>query len=250
MSSSSGAKAEQRHKRGLVHQLVLLAGVVLLVLLAIAAVRIGPLLLAPNHYAGTPSIERTGVYRDPVLMRRAWALPVARAYAAGGFEFQHNPSFCGTTSVANVLRSLGRPAGQKQVIDGTRYEPWFGVLIGGLTLDELAELLALRLGRPVRTVRSPSPALFRALLRRSNNPGVRIIANFHRGPLFGRGHGHLSPILGYLEREDLVLIGDVNADYRPFLVKSARLLEAINTIDDVTGRRRGLILASGLRPPL
>ena len=175
-------------------------------------------------------------------MRRAWALPAAQAYRRGGFEFQRNPSFCGPASVANLLRSVGVGATQTQVVDGTRYEPWFNILVGGLTIDELADLLTLRLNAPVRIIRNPTLAEFRALMRQSNDPAVRIIANFHRGPLFGRGHGHFSPILAYLEQDDLVLVGDVNRDYRPFLVSSERLWRATDTIDRETGLERGLIV--------
>lgn len=229
--------------RTFVRRLLILAAAAFAAFLVLVAVKIGPLLLAPNHYAGTPSIELRSDYRDPALMRRAWEFPVARQYRRGGFVFQRNPSFCGPASVANLLRSMGVRADQREVIDGTRFDPWFGVLIGGLTLDELAELLATRLDRPVRIARNASLPQFRALLRRSNDPSVRIIANFHRGPLFGRGHGHFSPILGYLEAEDLVLVGDVNRDYRPFLVSSERLWRATDTVDQETGLKRGLIIA-------
>lgn len=229
-------------------RLLIAAGLTLLVLALAAAVTLGPLLLAPNRYGSVPSIEQRADYRDAALMQTAWSLPVARAYGAGGFEYQANPSFCGPTSVANLLQSVGIPLDQRQVIDGTSYDPWFGVLIGGLTLDELADLLALRLRRPVTIVRDPSPTEFRAWLRRANDPGVRVIANFHRGPLFGRGHGHFSPLLAYLERQDLVLVGDVNRDYRPFLVSSDRLWRAIDTIDSETGQERGLVVVDVATP--
>lgn len=209
----------------------------------LAAVIIGPLLLAPNDYEGVPSIEARQDYRDARLMTSAWQLPVARQYRAGGFEYQDNPSFCGPTSLANMLKSTGTATDQKKVIDGTELEPWFGILVGGLTIDELASLTRQRAGATVGIVRDPDLAQFRSWLRRSNDPRYRIIANFHRGPLFGRGHGHFSPILGYLEKEDLVLVGDVNRDYRPFLVSSERLWQATDTIDEETGKERGLIVA-------
>jgi len=209
----------------------------------LAAVVIGPLLLAPNRYEGVPSIEARLDYRDATLMTSAWQLPVARQYQAGGFEYQDNPSFCGPTSLANMLKSMGTATDQKKVIDGTALEPWFGILVGGLTIDELASLTRQRAGATVGIVRDPDLAQFRAWLRRSNDPRYRIIANFHRGPLFGRGHGHFSPILGYLEKQDLVLVGDVNSDYRPFLVSSERLWQATDTIDEETGKERGLIVA-------
>ena len=60
-------------------------------------------------------------------------------------------------------------------------------------------------------------------------------------PLFGRGGGHHSPIGGYLPDPDLVLVLDVNGSYKPWLVKSERLFEAMNTVDSSTGRKRGLI---------
>lgn len=70
-----------------------------------------------------------------------------------------------------------------------------------------------------------------------------MIVNFHRGPLFGRGHGHFSPVLGYLAERDLVLVGDVNADYKPYLVPVERLWRGVDTVDDATGKKRGLLIA-------
>jgi Phytochelatin synthase len=205
------------------------------------AVRVGPLLFAPNHYAAVATIERRADYRDPALMAAAWRLPVAAAYRTRPYEYQANPSFCGPASVANLLRSIGVERSQTQVIDGTRYDPWFGVLIGGLTLDQLADVLRQASRRPVAVVRDPTLAQFRDHLRRANDPARRYIVNFHRGPLFGRGHGHFSPVLGYLVDRDLVLVGDVNPDYRPFLVSSEQLWRAVDTIDDATGKERGLL---------
>jgi hypothetical protein len=78
-------------------------------------------------------------------------------------------------------------------------------------------------------------------LMRANDPARRYVVNFHRGPLFGRGHGHFSPILGYDLGHDLVFVGDVNREYRPFLVSSERLWNATNTLDSATGKNRGLL---------
>lgn len=236
-----GAKDPARRRSPWRHALHILLAV-LLILLAIAAIRIGPYLFEPNRYEGVASIERRPDFRDPGLMASAWSLPVARSYRQGRFEYQANPSFCGPASVANLLRSTGRTASQKAVIAGTAYQPWFGVLIGGLTLDELARLVSLRTGRPVVIVRDPTLAAFRAAMRRANDPSLRMIVNFHRGPMFGRGHGHFSPVLGYLPDRDLVLVGDVNADYRPYLVPLDRLWRATDTIDAETGKERGLIV--------
>lgn len=194
------------------------------------------------RYAAVVSIERRADYRDAALMRRAWALPVAARYAALPYEFQDNPSYCGPTSVADLLHSLGQRADQHHVIAGTRYEPAFGILLGGLTLDQLADLLHQRSGRPVAIDRPPTLAAFRAVVAAANDPGTREIVNFHRGPLFGRGHGHFSPVLGYLPDRDLVFVGDVNARYRPYLVPTERLWRAAATPDPATGRPRGILV--------
>ena len=213
----------------------------LIIVIAGAALTIGPLLFERNDYARVTSIETRPDYREPQLMAAAWRLPVAQMYRRGPYEFQVNPSFCGPASLANALRSTGRNLSQHQAIDGSRFEPWFGILIGGMTIDDLAALARERSGERVTVIRAPTLAAFRAEMRRTNDPAYRTIVNFHRGPLFGRGHGHHSPILGYLAPRDLVLVGDVNADYRPFLVSSERLWRAANIVDAATGRPRGLI---------
>ena len=78
-------------------------------------------------------------------------------------------------------------------------------------------------------------------MAKSNDPSRRIILNFTRMPLFGRGHGHFSPILGYLADEDLVFVGDVTANYRPWLVPTSRLYDAENTLDSSSHAKRGVL---------
>ena len=192
-------------------------------------------------YQDAASIAETQSFQDPALIARAWLLPVAAAYGESSYEFQSNPSFCGPTSVANLLRSEGQATDQRAVLAGSAIKPLFGILPRGLTLDQEADLLRHATGRRVTVLRDISLAAFRAELQRSNDPGVRYIVNFHRGPLFAEGHGHFSPILGYLADADLVFVGDVNADYRPFLVPSERLHAAMDTLDADSGRKRGLL---------
>ena len=50
---------------------------------------------------------------------------------------------------------------------------------------------------------------FREHMKRANDPGRRYIVNFTREKIFGAGSGHHSPIGGYLEAEDMVLVLDV-----------------------------------------
>ena len=187
------------------------------------------------------SIEFTPAYQSQALMTRAWALPVARLYGPQGYLFQRNPSACGPTTIADVLRSEGRPTDPDAVMEGSGVFQIFGILPGGLTLDQEAEILTRNSGKPTKLLRDLSLQEFRAEMAKSNDASRRVIVNFTRSPLFGRGHGHFSPILGYLPDEDLVFVGDVNANYKPWLVPTPRLYEAQNTIDSSSHAKRGVL---------
>ena len=39
-----------------------------------------------------------------------------------------------------------------------------------------------------------------------------------------------------------MFVGDVNHDYMPFVVSSSRLFDAMNTVDSVSGLKRGLLV--------
>jgi hypothetical protein len=212
--------------------------------LALAAAAFALVPSSHDEFRSVISIETSATYKDPALIAKAWQLPVASAYHAAGFDYQRNQSFCGPTSVVDVLRSLGRHGTQANVLAGSKIWTVFGYVVpAGMTLDEEADLLSLRTGAPVKILRDLDLASFRAELRSMNDPSRRYIVNFSREPLFGRGHGHHSPILGYLADEDLVFIGDVNHDYTgPWLVKADRLFQAIDTVDDSTGKKRGLLV--------
>ena len=123
-------------------------------------------------------------------------MPVAKLYAAHPFEYQKNAGNCGPATIANLLRSIGIDMDQDAVLAGSRYQTWYGALLGGLTLDQIADLLRFRARRPVDVMRGLDLARFRAEMLKANDPTVRIIANFHRGPLFGRGHVRWSRLLG------------------------------------------------------
>ncbi len=192
------------------------------------------------RYADVVSIAEAPSYQDPALLARAWALPVAALYRDGGYEHQTNPSFCGPASAASLLRSRGIAATQRTVLAGTDVRPLFGLLVGGLTLDEEAQVLRAA-GQRVTVLRDLTLDQFRGHIARANDASVRYIINFHRGPLWGSGHGHFSPILGYLAAEDLVFVGDVNAEFQPFLAPTTRLYEAMDTVDNDGGLKRGLL---------
>jgi hypothetical protein len=192
-------------------------------------------------YSHVTSIKTAWEFQDSALLARAWALPVASIYKGDGVDWQENPSFCGPTSAVNVMRSLGEQADQHSILAGTHYWTVFGLLPGGMTLDDLAALVREKSGKHVDVLRDIDLATFRRELAHANDPSRRYIINFHRGPLFGTGGGHFSPIAGYLESADLVLVLDVNRKYQPWLVPTERLFQAMDTVDRSAGRKRGLL---------
>jgi hypothetical protein len=217
---------------------------VLTVLAVAAAAAVGFLTFAPSQPTAANSIERLSTYQDSALLKQAWNLPVARRYGPKGYTFQDNASVCGPTSIADVLTSEGKPADPNAILASSGITTYLGYLPWGLTLDQEAVLLHARTGRSVAILRGLSLDAFRLELRKSNDPRLRYIVNFAREPLFGRGHGHFSPVLGYLAARDLVFVGDVNRDYKPWLVPTTRLYVAQNTLDPDTHAKRGLLRVS------
>ena len=178
------------------------------------------------------SIRSSSTYQRPDLLEKAWALPVATLYRP--LQSQGFTSICGPTSVANVLRSVGAAAGRN---------PLRGLGVRPMSLDQLVREGASVMppGWEVRAVRPRTAEELRAELRASNDVRRRYVANFARGPLFGGGPGHHSPVGGYLEDEDLAFVLDVNSSYGPWLVGTDRFFEAMNTTADwSTGKTRGL----------
>ena len=202
-----------------------------------------PIFISASHadYARVVSIKQTRDYQDPALLKKAWALPVAAAYQAD-IDYQQNGSVCGPTSLVNVLHSLKQPGNQESILQGSGFSTVMGYLPEGLTLDQLADIARQKLHREVTVLRDLDLAAFREQLSRTNDPARRYVINFSRGPLFGTGGGHHSPIAAYLSEEDLVLVLDVNKKYGPWLVKSDRLYEAMNTVDATARKKRGLLL--------
>jgi Phytochelatin synthase len=211
-------------------------------LLGGSAVVLPSLISAGNaDYAHVVSIKETREYQDPALLKKAWALPVAAAYQSD-IDFQGNASVCGPTSLVNVLHSLKQPGNQESILQGTNFSTVLGYLPEGLTLDQLADIARMKLQKKVTVLRDMDLTAFREQLSHVNDPSRRYVINFTRGPLFGTGGGHHSPIAGYLNEEDLVLVLDVNRKYGPWLVRSERLYEAMNTVDTSAQKKRGLLL--------
>jgi hypothetical protein len=201
-------------------------------------------LAAALFVAASPSkvpedVIQSSVTRVPELMERAWALPVAATFQSN-ISWQSNGSLCGPASLANVFRSMGEEeTTESEVLEGTGM-CWTGFCIMGLTLDELATVARRHTERQVSLLRDITADEFLAHMKRSNDPGRRYVINFTREKIFGSGVGHHSPIGGYLEAQDLVLVLDVNEDYKPWLVERERLFAAMDTFDG--DDKRGLLL--------
>lgn len=218
------------------------ARIVLLALLALLAVP-AALFARATVFAPTldvPSIKTAAHYQDSGALARAWALPVAASYKAA-FAYQSNGSTCGPTSVANALTSLGERQDERSVLGATG-KCWSGLCLGGLTLDELSQIAAQATKRRVTVLRDLTFEDFRVHVARFNDPSRRYVINFQRAPLFAKGGGHHSPIGGWLQDRDLVLVLDVNQSFRPWLVETRRLYDAMDTVDGSSGRKRGLLL--------
>ncbi len=189
------------------------------------------------------SIQTDPRYQDPALLERAWNLPVAKAYRQS-FEYQINPVFCGPATAVNVLKSIGvNKYKQSNVFDASDVT-FAKTMAMGLTLDELGRLIRDSSGWKVQVIRDISYEQFLEHLKKSNDASQRYTINFTRALLWSpkAGGGHHSPIGGYLEKEDLVFVLDVYDPFKPFLVSSKRLYEAMDTIDTESNEKRGLLL--------
>lgn len=216
-------------------------GCLVIVLVLMAVVLIGGRRFVFHKHWDVVSIATTPEYHDARELDRAWALPVAARYK-DTLVYQSNGSVCGPTSATDVDRSLDKPT---ETVDDFLRDTGkcrFGMCFGGVELDELAGLLRDKSKRRVTVLRDLTLDQFRDHMRHSNDTSRRYTINFDRGPLFGTTTGHHSPIGGYLEDEDLVFVLDVNAKYKPWLVKTERLFTAMDTIDEGNGKKRGLLL--------
>jgi len=185
-----------------------------------------------------PEVIERSVIHEQTLLEKSWLLPTASAF--GHYvAYQSNQSLCGPASIANILRSFGEPADTEKKVLAHTTKCWSGICFFGLSLDELADVTRTATKRSVTVLRDLTPEAFRDELTHVNDPSRRYVINFARAPIFGSGVGHHSPIGGYLEAEDLVLVLDVNEKFKPWLVERSRLFDAMNTLDG--DKKRGLL---------
>lgn len=199
--------------------------------------------------ARQPAIDYTNS-GESELVQKALSLPTAQVYLKeNALEYQITEGYCSVATQRNILKSIpGFPRDKVPC-------PKTG---GPSTASAICESLSAISGYRTEVVYgSEGYETFRRALRHSNNPEkYRIAVNFLRSSMFGIGTptwlpssillafcgGHFSPVLGYLEDENLVAIFDTNHKYGFYLCDAKRLFNAVNTVDVTNGSTRGMIV--------
>lgn len=175
------------------------------------------------------------------------------------FVSQQNLAYCGAASMTMVLNALGIPAPvdpayvrfpmftQNNVFNpGTeRVLPVKTVATQGMTLDQLGGMLATYpLDTRVYHTRDSSLDEFRKLAAENlQQSGNFILVNYLRKTLGQQTGGHISPLAAYDHASDRFLILDVaRFKYPPVWVKAETLWQAMDTVDDASGKTRGFIM--------
>jgi hypothetical protein len=174
--------------------------------------------------------------------------PIARNWV------QQGQMLCCAASAVIVMNALQPESGYTQ--DGL-FVPETAHIItldefrrGECTLEKLAELIRARSGlaaTPRHAGDGPGEADLAAFRRQLGeneaSAGDFMILNYSLMSLagLGSGGGHCSPVAAYDEERDLVLVLDVMGADRRFWIAAAGLHEAMSTIDEVGGERRGWV---------
>jgi hypothetical protein len=183
----------------------------------------------------------------------------------GYAETESRQSFCGPTSLAIVLNSLGvndptppslfpyHLVTQEAVFTPANLavKDYAEVDRSGLTLDELGRFATnLRLSASVLHAADLSAADMRArLIEAISQPDSRVIVNFNRASLGQEGEGHFSPLVAYDPTSDSFLILDVaRYKYPPAWVNAKELDISMRTLDSDSGLSRGALIVTKALP--
>lgn len=168
------------------------------------------------------------------------------------YESQELRSFCGVASSVIVLNSLGRELDQHSFFDvgSASVKPRFGVMFGGMTLEELTAYLEAH-GGAAEMHYADAVAIdeFREIVRENlQDPGNFLLVNYQREVLGQRRVGHISPIGAYDADTDRVLILDTASyNYPPTWVPLTRLHAAMAAVDPSSGKARGFVEIAAAR---
>ena len=179
----------------------------------------------------------------------------------GYAETESRQTFCGPTSLAIAMNSLGvndpTPPSlypYHLVTQETVFTPanmaiksYAEVDRSGMTPDQLARFATnLKLSASVLHAADLSAADMRAsLITAIGQPDSRVIVNFNRASLGQEGEGHFSPLVAYDPASDSFLILDVaRYKYPPAWVNSKDLDISIRTVDPDSGLSRGALIVT------
>ncbi|KAL0418626.1 UNVERIFIED_CONTAM: Glutathione gamma-glutamylcysteinyltransferase 1 [Sesamum radiatum] len=171
------------------------------------------------------------------------------------FQTQSEPAYCGLASLSMVLNALAIDPGRKwkgpwrwfdeNMLDCC--EPLEKVKDKGISFGKVV-CLGHCAGANVEAFRTNQSTIddFRKyVIACSQSDDCHVISSYHRGTFKQTGTGHFSPIGGYHAERDMALILDVaRFKYPPHWVPLGLLWEAMDTVDESTGLRRGFMLVS------
>jgi len=227
---------------------------------------------------GSTRVGALPILQDPALLKQAWdASPFKEAFVF----YQPREGYCAHATVNTFLQSLPLPPSSS--LSGTpilepplRYCLALPKLPRPYSLSSLFRFITTQIdgiaGGAIRQVElipgTMSVEDFQAVIQDANRADVRILANFHRLPLFFADRptwkrymkvfaGHWSPVGAYIAPtptngvgpHGALLLIDVNQSYGSYIVDVERLWEAVCTRDFGTEQFRGLLritLASNL----
>ncbi|GAA5850427.1 hypothetical protein JCM9279_001412 [Rhodotorula babjevae] len=228
--------------------------------------------------AAPPLVPQRSFYKRPLPPScTAFASPegkqlFAKALAAGTMESyftlapqmvtQNEPAYCALGTLVQILNSLGVDP-QRRWKSGWRWydqdmldccRPLSDVAQVGLTLSEFACLsrcnsLDAIVHSPLLDAaggaaeREAGLAQFRADLRATSRGKGVIALSYSRATLGQTGDGHFSPIGGYCEEDDMVLILDVaRFKYPSYWVPTSLAYDSMLPLDKATGQPRGYVV--------
>ena len=222
-----------------------------------------------------PNLTALNSIEGKTLFREAMSQGMMEPYFPLSEQFltQSDPAFCGVATLAMVLNSLEiDPTVRRWSTSGWR---WFDedVLLGpgsqccinrdyvrsyGITLDQFLQMgkcfgADVKLFRPPFRVTSEGTNCsdpncidsFRTdVLKYSQKGKSLLVTSFCRSDLKQTGDdGHFSPIAGYHQPSDQVLILDVaRFKYSPYWVPIKDLYLAMSSVDETTRRPRGWLI--------
>jgi glutathione-S-conjugate glycine hydrolase len=195
-----------------------------------------PALIAAESPAGQSLLVDRAYLADYESLRRA-------------FEPQSRRAYCGVASAVIVLNALRGSSAATQsnfftdAASGVRNS--LQVTFGGMSLGELAALLrAHGVDATAHYASNTTVDQFRTLASQNlATPGDYLLVNYQRAALGQEKIGHISPVAAYNAAADRFLLFDVASyHYPPVWVSTEALWQAMNTIDDASGRTRGFIV--------